>query len=85
MAQAHGWHTESAFMRDTFPCPKCRRTLHNSGEVEVAGQTYPVFQCDDCIVKVEMFGEPFDAALTFAVDGAGTPFDPASPGDTLPL
>ncbi len=58
--------------------------LPKSGEVEVAGQTYPVFQCDDCIVKVEMYGQPFEVALTFAVDGAGTPFDPAYPGDALP-
>jgi hypothetical protein len=31
-----------------------------------------------------MFGEPFESALTFAVDGAGTPFDPATPDGSLP-
>jgi hypothetical protein len=71
-------------MVDKFPCPKCRRLLEQSGEVELRGQTYPVFQCDQCVVQVEMFGEPFDSALTFAVDGAGMAFDPASEDDALP-
>jgi hypothetical protein len=71
-------------MRNTFPCPKCGCVLNKSGEVAVNGQTYPVFQCDTCTAQVPMFGEPFEVALTFAVDGAGTPFDPASPGDALP-
>jgi len=84
LAQAHGWQTENAFKRDQFPCPKCGMMLEKSGEVELRGQTYPVFQCDQCIVRVEMFGEPFNTALTFAVDGVGTPFDPASEGDSLP-
>ena len=59
MAQAHGWHTESAFMLDQFPCPKCGRTLRRSGEFAVNGVEFPVFQCDECIVEAEMYGEPF--------------------------
>ena len=72
-------------MIDNFPCPKCTRKLARSGEVEVEGATFPVFQCDECIVQVMMEGEPFDAALTFAVDAAGKPFDPASDTGELPL
>ena len=85
MAQAHGWHTESAFMIDTFPCPKCNRTLTRSGAVEIEGATFPVFQCDECVAEVEMFGEPVEAALTFAVDAQGQPFDPATDSGELPL
>jgi hypothetical protein len=85
MAHAHGWHTESAFMIDTFPCPKCGRTLKRSGEVSVEGADYPVFQCDECLIQTEMFGEPFEVALTFAVDAHGKPFDPAAPDGKLRL
>jgi uncharacterized Zn finger protein len=66
-------------MRDTFPCPKCGRTLERSGEVVWNDQPYPVFQCGDCVRTADIFGEPFEVCLTFLVDGAGTPFDPASP------
>ena len=85
MAQAHGWHTESAFMIDSFPCPKCNRPLTRSGEVEVEGAAFPVFQCDECIVQTVMYGEPFEVALTFAVDAEGKPFDPATDDGELPL
>ncbi len=72
-------------MIDTFPCPKCGRRRTRSGEVEIEGTTFPVFQCDECISQVEMFGEPVEAALTFAVDARGQPFDPASEDGELPL
>jgi hypothetical protein len=72
-------------MIDSFPCPKCGRKLQRSGEVEVEDATFPVFQCDECIVQVEMYGEPFESALTFAVDAEGKPFDPASESGELPL
>ncbi len=65
-------------MIDTFPCPKCGRRLQRSGEVEVEGATFPVFQCDECIVPWEVEGEVFDTAFTFAVDAEGKPFDPAA-------
>ena len=85
MAQAHGWHTESAFMIDQFPCPKCGRTLRRSGEFAVNGVEFPVFQCDECIVEAEMYGEPFETALTFAVGADGKPFDPATEDGELLL
>lgn len=72
-------------MIDTFPCPKCGRRLQRTGEVEVDGATFPVFQCDECIVPWRVEGEEFDTALTFAVDAAGKPFDPAAPGGQLSI
>ena len=72
-------------MIDTFPCPECGRALLRSGAVAVEGADFPVFQCDECVVQTEMFGEPFEAALTFAVDAKGQPFDPASDDGQLPL
>jgi hypothetical protein len=80
---AHGWHTESAFMIDTFPCPKCSRLLRRSGEVEVEGTTFPVFQCDECITPWNVEGEAFDVAFT--VDAEDKPFDPAAADGSLPL
>jgi hypothetical protein len=71
-------------MLDTFLCPKCGRTLRRSGEVSVEGADFPVFQCDECTVEVQMYGEPFEAALTFAVDAQGKPFDPAADSGELP-
>jgi len=72
-------------MIDTFPCPKCGRKLPKSGEATVAGQSFPVFQCDECLAQVEMFGEPVEVALTFAVGRDGKPFDPATPDGSLPI
>jgi hypothetical protein len=72
-------------MVDAFPCPKCQPRLAKSGEVVVDGHSFPVFQCDECIAHVEMFGEPVEGALTFAVDADGNPFDPATPDGSLPL
>ena len=74
----------------TFPCPKCGRTLEQTGEATVtteAGRAvvYPVFQCDECIAVVEMEGERMELALTFAVDENGQAFDPASPDGKLPI
>jgi hypothetical protein len=43
-----------------------------------------VFQCDECVVEVTMFGKPVDIALTFAVDRDGRAFDPATPDGSLP-
>ena len=72
-------------MIDSFPCPKCGRLLQKSGEVSIEDAAFPVFQCDECIVQAEMFGEPFEVALTFAVDADGKPFDPATEDGQLPL
>ena len=64
----------------THPCPKCSRPFKQSGEVSVAGETLPVFQCDDCVV--DFFGVP--AAVAFCVDAQGRAFDPAEPDERLP-
>jgi hypothetical protein len=61
----------------THPCPKCGRTLEQSGEVTAGGHgPFPVFQCDDCIVDADVFGETFPVAYTFALDEQGRVFDP---------
>jgi hypothetical protein len=63
----------------TTPCPRCTRVLPQSGEITFAGQTYPVFQCDECLTVTDILGEPFETAYTFALDGQGRPFDPGDP------
>ena len=66
-------------MLETFPCPKCGRTLNCSGSVTDAERgECAVFQCDECIVSREMFGEKFDTALTFCVDANARVFDPGA-------
>lgn len=39
---------------------------------------FPVFTCDECLVRSTLFGVPMELDLTFAVDGDGNVFDPAS-------
>lgn len=72
-------------MIEAFDCPKCGRHLERSGAVECDGVTCSVFQCDECMAYIEMFGKPVSVALTFAVDEQGHPFDPASPDGRLPV
>jgi hypothetical protein len=72
-------------MINSFPCPKCGRTLQRSGEVTIEGADFPVFQCDECITPWTVEGEVFDSAFTFAVDAAGKPFDIAADDGELPL
>jgi hypothetical protein len=62
----------------TWHCPKCGKSLEAEGAITVDGAECPVFQCDACVVSVEMFGERFDGAFTFAVAPGGRPFDPAA-------
>ena len=64
-------------------CPKCRRPLEPSGELDVDGQTMAVYQCDDCTVPWQFGGEEFPAALTFALDADGRYLD-ANTLDVLP-
>jgi len=71
-------------LHPSFPCPKCGKKLLACGEVVYKGRTFPSYQCDACIVQVEMFGEKVEAALTFCVD-AGRAFDPASEDGSLPI
>jgi hypothetical protein len=61
-----------------FPCPRCGRPLPPAGVVNVDGAEFPVYQCGECLSAVEVLGERFESALTFAVDAQGRPFDPAA-------
>jgi hypothetical protein len=67
-------------------CPKCNRSLACSGTATIDDQQLGVYQCDECLRLVRFFPEspPREVALTFAVDEAGTLFDPAT-GDEIPL
>ena len=68
----------------TFPCPKCSRLLTQSGEAIVFDQYFPIFQCDNCLVRVELFGVMREITFTFALNEDGIPFDPATPDGSLP-
>lgn len=75
-------------MAETYPCPKCGRTLRPSGEAVLEdGAASPVsvsvYQCDECLMTVEFLGETTQVALTFAVKPDGQPFDPAAPDGRL--
>ena len=63
-------------MFDSFPCPKCSRRLIRSGEVSIGDETFPVFQCDECLATVDLFETTIEVALTFAVGADGVAFDP---------
>lgn len=70
----------------SIPCPKCTRILPQSGVADCDGESFAVYQCDECLVPVDLGGgEMFDAALTFCIGKDGKPFDPASPDSRLPL
>lgn len=45
--------------------------------------TVPTFQCDECLMTIDLLGEQTEVALTFAVDGQGRAFDPADPEGEL--
>jgi hypothetical protein len=51
--------------------------LAPSGEVEVEGVRFPVYQCDECIDPWVVEGETFETCLTFAVGADGKLFNPA--------
>lgn len=73
-----------------YPCPKCNRRLRPAGETTVrddAGNEarFFVYQCDECLVTKDLFGEPTEMALTFAVDRRGRAVDPADPDRPLKL
>jgi hypothetical protein len=69
-------------MHTTVPCPKCKRPVQPAGIITFQGKDIPSYQCDECVKKVEMFGEVVEVALTFCLDKKGNPFDP---GDDLTL
>ena len=58
-----------------FPCPKCTRLLPPSGELAFGGDTFLTYQCDECLVSRDVFGETMDLPFTFYVDKAGRPVD----------
>ena len=60
----------------SIPCPKCKKSLEPSGEINADGQAMTVYQCDDCVELWEFDGAKFPAALTFAVDREGRLFNP---------
>ena len=60
-------------------CPKCGRILFQSGEALLEDVRLPVFQCDECMVEVDMLGEKTDAALTFTLDENGEILGAAEP------
>lgn len=67
----------------SIPCPKCKKPLEASGELNADGQVMTVYQCDTCTVAWEFDGATFPAALTFAVDADGRYLDPQTL-DVLP-
>ena len=68
-------------MANFFACPKCGRMLPQTGEVQTdGGSPRPVYECPECVVEGELFGEKFEGALTFWLDEDGKPqYPPASP------
>ena len=66
-------------MIETYHCPTCSALLERSGVVAINGEDFPVFQCDTCTKPAVIFGETFEVAITFLVDKAGRPFNPADP------
>ena len=50
-----------------FPCPKCHVSLEPVGELDFEGQTYPVYQCDACVVPRDLFGTVRQMPYTFYV------------------
>ena len=73
------------FMAQTLPCPKCGRRLQACGELTIGAEVFACYQCDECLVTVEMFGERHEAALSFCVGADGKAFDPAAPDGKLAL
>jgi hypothetical protein len=68
----------------TFPCPKCGRTLHASGEATIEDEAFPTFSCDECLDHVAFDGEVLELPLTFCVDlRTGRAFDAADPSRVL--
>lgn len=66
-------------MIEKYHCPSCSRLLDACGAVSVdGGEEMPVFQCDDCVKPVVLFGESIELALTFYVNAQGQPVDPAA-------
>jgi len=59
-----------------YHCPKCTRQLPSSGTLAVGDEEVTIFQCDECLQAVNMMGENWEVAFTFAVRADGSWFDP---------
>lgn len=57
-------------------CPKCQVELERSGEADVDGVHFDVYQCDGCVVPWMFDGETFDVCFTFAIDASGRMIHP---------
>lgn len=67
-------------MADRFACPKCGTLCEWCGSiVDPSGTALAVYQCDEegCQTVLELDGQAFPAAYTFAVGPDGKAFDPA--------
>jgi hypothetical protein len=64
----------------TVPCPKCGRQLAPDGELTILDHSFPVYTCEECVVRGDFLGEPLDLDLnlTFCINAEGRPFDPAT-------
>ncbi len=69
----------------TVACPKCQRKLAPAGVLSIGGVEAPVYQCDECLVETEVFGEKSEVALMFCIDKNGRAIDPADPETPLSL
>ena len=71
----------------SFKCPKCGRDLACAGvltvHLEHEDREVPTYQCDECLMTIDLGGTAMEVALTFAVDKNGQAFDPADPEGRL--
>lgn len=66
-------------MINVYHCPKCSMELESTGILTIGPVSMPVFQCDSCVVRREVFGAgtgEIELAYTFAVNAAGQPVAP---------
>ena len=61
---------------DTYACPKCSRKLSRCGEIESKSTCFSVFRCIECLMTVDLQGEPAELPFTFAVDETGRAIRP---------
>lgn len=66
---------DAAMPYPKIPCPKCSRSLPPSGELTIESQVFPVYQCDECFVQRDVFGEMMDLPFTFYLNADGQPVD----------
>ena len=72
-------------MSPTVNCPKCRRPLRPDCHLLIDGVAVPVYVCPECLTRGSFLGQPVDMPLTFVLNAAGRPVDPADPDQELDL